>query len=78
MMTNERKRPSKTSIDALSAISRYRHQRRSGRVWVIGGRRISTTTVASLEKRAYVKEIALHGTPLLVLTDEGRRLVSSR
>jgi hypothetical protein len=51
MMTSVRKSPSKTSIEALSAIARYRHQRRFGRVWLIGDRGVSTATVDITRKR---------------------------
>jgi hypothetical protein len=76
MMTNDGKYLSKTSLDTLSAISSYRRQFRSGRVWLVGDRRISIATIAGLERRAFVKEIARNGTPALILTDAGKRLVS--
>jgi len=76
MMTSVRKSPSKTSIEALSAIARYRHQHRFGRVWLIGDRRVSTATVASLERGAFLREIAVNGQPVLVLTDQGKQVIS--
>jgi hypothetical protein len=77
MKTPGRKQLSKTSINTLSAIHRYRHQRRSGRVWLIGDKRISASTIAGLEREAFVREVAFNGSPVLVLTDEGKRLVAS-
>jgi hypothetical protein len=76
MMTSVRKLPSKTSLQALSAIARYRHQRRSGRVWLIGDRRVSSATVASLERAAFLKEIAVNGNPVLVITDQGKQVIA--
>lgn len=76
MMTTDRKLLSKTSINTLTTIARFRHQHRSGRVWLVGDKRISTAIIANLEAKAFVKEIALNGTPVLVLTDRGKRLVA--
>jgi len=78
MTTLSKKQPSRASIDTLSAINRYRHQRRYSGVWLVGDRRIAASTVAGLEKEAYVREIAFNGSPYLVLTDEGKRLVEGR
>jgi hypothetical protein len=75
MMTNERK-VSKTSIDTLSAISAYRRQHRSGRVRLVGGKRISPAAIARLAQRDLLKETAFNGRPALVLTERGRQLVS--
>ncbi|WP_105435852.1 hypothetical protein [Neorhizobium tomejilense] len=77
-MTNGSKQLSKTSIETLSAIYKYRHQRRSGRAWLVGNRRVSVATVSGLERKAFLKEVAFNGTPTLVLTDEGKRLVVGR
>ncbi|MDR6101718.1 hypothetical protein QE369_001896 [Agrobacterium larrymoorei] len=76
MMTSGEKQLSKTAIRTLSAIHQYRYQRRSGRVWLVGDKRISTSTVANLEKKSFVREIATNGSPRLVLTDEGKRFVA--
>lgn len=75
-MTSDGKQLSKTAIGTLSAIHQYRHQRRSGRGWLVGDKRIAISTVASLERGALVREIASNGLPRLVLTDEGKRLVA--
>lgn len=78
MMTNEKKPVSRTSINTLTAIANYRHQRRSGHSWLVGDKRIPSSTIARLEQKAFVKEIALNGTPVLVLTDKGKRLVAGQ
>lgn len=75
-MTSDGKQLSKTAVGTLSAIHQYRHQRRLGRGWLVGDKRISTSTVANLEKEAFVRETATNGFPRLVLTDEGKRLVA--
>jgi len=75
-MMSETGQLSRTSVNTLSAISRYRYQRRSGREWLIGDKRVSTATIADLERKAFVKEVAFNGTPVLVLTNEGKRLVA--
>lgn len=74
-MTSGEKQLSRSAIRSLSAIHQYRYQRRSGRVWLVGDKRISTSTVASLEREAFVREIASNGAPRLVLTDEGALLL---
>ncbi len=76
MTTSGEKQLSKTAIRSLSVIHQYRYQRRSGRVWLVGDNRISTSTVAKLERVAFVREIASNGVPRLVLTDEGKRLIA--
>lgn len=75
MMTSGEKQLSKTAVRTLSAIHQYRRQRRSGRVWLVGDKRISTSTVATLERQVFIREIAVNGSTSLVLTDEGKRLV---
>lgn len=75
-MTSGEKQLSRSAIRSLSAIHQYRYQRRSGRVWLVGDKRISTSTVASLEREAFVREIASNGAPRLVLTDEGKRFIA--
>jgi hypothetical protein len=76
MMTPSSKQLLRTSIDTLSAIHRYRYQRRSGRVWLVGDKRISASSVAGLERKAFVREVAFNGSPFLVLTEEGKRLIA--
>ena len=76
MTTSGEKQLSKNAIRTLSAINQYRYQRRCGRVWLVGDNRISTSTVANLEREAFVREVASNGVPRLILTDEGKRLIA--
>jgi hypothetical protein len=38
----------------------------------------ASKTSSGLERNVYVREIAFNGSPYLVLTDEGKRLVETR
>lgn len=67
---------SKSSFETLSAIARFRRQRRSSRGWLVGDRRVSSAAVARLELKSLVKEVAFSGEPTLMLTDDGRRLLA--
>lgn len=66
----------RNAFDAMSAIARFRHQKRSGRSWLVGDRRIASSTIAKLEARRLVREVALRGTPTLVLTDQAKAILS--
>jgi hypothetical protein len=68
----------KTSAAALSAIARFRHQRRVGRAWIVGDRRISTSTIETLEQKDLVREVAFNGVPTLVLTDEAKTILAGK
>lgn len=68
----------KTSLEALTAIARFRHQRRLGRVWLIGDRRVATRTIESLEQKDLVREVAFNGTPALILTDEAKIFLAGK
>jgi hypothetical protein len=63
---------SKAKLEALKAIASYRRQRRVGRGWIVGDKRLSTPLVASLEADTLVREITVSGTPVLVVTESGR------
>lgn len=67
---------SKSSMQALAAISHFRHQRRLANSWVVGDRRLSSATVAKLEHKNLVRELAFKGEPALVLTDEAKVMLS--
>ncbi len=69
---------SKRHIDALGAIARFRHQRRSSRGWLVGDRRFSSAAISRLEHKSLVKEIAFSGEPTLVLTEDGKSLLAAR
>ncbi len=68
----------KTSLEALAAIARFRHQRRLGRVWLIGDRRVATRTIEALEQKDLVREVAFNGTPALILTDEAKNFLAGK
>ncbi len=67
---------SKSSMRALAAISHFRRQRRLANSWVVGDRRLSSTTVARLEQKNLVRELAFKGEPALVLTDVAKAILS--
>jgi photosystem II stability/assembly factor-like uncharacterized protein len=66
---------SKVSMDTLSAIARFRHQHRSNRGWLVGGKRISSAVITRLEQKSLVKEVAFGGEPTLILTEDGKKLL---
>ncbi len=68
---------SKSSMQALAAISHFRHQRRLANSWVVGDRRLSSATVAKLAQNNLIRELAFKGEPALVLTDEAKAILSS-
>jgi hypothetical protein len=78
MMKHELTSITKTSLDALVAIGRFKHQRRVGRVWLIGDRRITTKTIERLEQKELVREVAFSGTPALILTDEAKTYLAGK
>jgi hypothetical protein len=78
MMKHELTSITKTSLDALVAIARFKHQRRVGRVWLIGDRRIATKTIERLEQKELVREVAFSGTPALILTDEAKTYLAGK
>jgi len=66
----------KTSLEALTAIAKFRRQRRAGRVWLICDRRVATKTIEALEQKDLVREVAFNGTPALILTDEAKTFLA--
>ena len=66
----------KSSMEALAAISHFRHQRRLANSWVVGDRRLSSATVAKLERKNLVRELAFKGEPALVLADEAKAILA--
>jgi hypothetical protein len=75
-MLNADVKVSKASIDALSSIARFRHQKRTGQAWLVGDRRLSTSVVTRLKALNLVEEIALRGTPILTLTDQAKSVLN--
>lgn len=78
MMKTETRSITKTSLDTLAAIAKFRHQRRVGRVWLIGDRRVATKTIERLEQQDLVREVAFNGTPALILTDEAKTFLAGK
>jgi hypothetical protein len=68
---------SKSLIDTLSTIARFRHQHRFSRGWLVGGKRVSSAVITRLEQKSLVKEMAFGGEPTLVLTEDGKRLLAA-
>lgn len=68
----------KTSLDALAAVAKFRRQRRAGRVWLIGDRRVATRTIETLEQKDLVREVVFNGTPTLILTDEAKTILAGK
>jgi hypothetical protein len=67
----------KTSLEALTAIAKLRRQRRVGRIWLIGDRRVATKTIEALEQKNLVREVAFNGTPALILTDGAKTFLAA-
>ena len=67
----------KTSLEALTAIAKFRRQRRVGRAWLIGDRRVATKTIEALEQKDLIREVAFNGTPALVLTAEAKNFLAA-
>jgi len=69
---------SKTAVDTLNAIARFRHQRRSNRGWLVGDKRIPSAAIAALQQKSLLKEVAFSGEPTLILTDDGKRVLAEQ
>lgn len=68
----------KTSLNVLTAIARFRHQKRLGRVWLIGDRRVATKTIERLEQQDLIREVAFGGSPALILTDVAKSYLAGK
>ncbi len=69
---------SKTAIDNLGAIARFRRQHRSNRGWLVGNKRIPSASIATLEQKSLLREVAFNGEPTLILTEDGKRVLEER
>jgi hypothetical protein len=58
----------RTQREALKAIAFFRRQRKAGRGWLVGNKRLSEKMVERLEQLALVEENYLGGEPRLQLT----------
>jgi hypothetical protein len=61
----------KTQRDAVTAIRRFRHQRKVGSTWLVGDRRLSRGVISDLEKMRLVREVTAGGSPVLTYIGEG-------
>lgn len=59
---------------ALAAIAFFRRQRKAGRVWLVGDKRLSEKLVERLEQMQLVEESFLGGEPRLQLTIIGQAI----
>lgn len=60
--------------EALAAIAFFRRQRKAGRGWLVGDKRLSEKVVERLEKMQLVEESFLGGEPRLQLTIVGQAI----
>lgn len=60
--------------EALEAIAFFRRQRKAGRGWLVGDKRLSERVVERLEKMQLVEESFLGGEPRLQLTIVGQAI----
>ncbi|MBX4938022.1 hypothetical protein [Rhizobium binae] len=64
----------RTQEEALRAIAFFRRQRKVGRGWLVGDKRLSEKLVERLEKMELVEESFIHGEPVLQLTIVGQAI----
>ena len=77
IVVDQRKKLTRTQQDAVKAIAFYRRQRKGGRVWLVGDKRISVKLISDLERLDLVGEGRLRGESVLRLTTAGS-LVAER
>ena len=69
MQTEKKKMPdmrlTRTQREAVSAIRRFRRQRKVGSTWLVGDRRLSQRIVSDLERLRLVREETAAGIPVL-------------
>ncbi len=64
----------RTQEEALRAIAFFRRQRKVGRGWLVGDKRLSEKLVERLEKMELVEENFIRGEPVLQLTIVGQAI----
>jgi hypothetical protein len=64
----------RTQEEALRAIAFFRRQRKVGRGWLVGNKRLSEKLVERLEKMELVEESFIRGEPVLQLTIVGQAI----
>ncbi|TCL65838.1 hypothetical protein EV286_112159 [Rhizobium sp. BK251] len=60
--------------EALAAIGFFRRQRKAGRGWLVGDKRLSEKVIERLEQMQLVEESFLGGEPRLQLTIVGQAI----
>ncbi len=63
-----------TQQDALRAIAFFRRQRKLGKGWLVGDKRLSEKMVSRLEQLDLVEEHFVRGMPVLQLTITGQAM----
>jgi hypothetical protein len=71
IVSNPRKELTRTQQDALTAISFYRRQKKTGKLWLIGDKRISQKLVWDLQRLDLLSEDQIRGQSVLRLTTAG-------
>ena len=64
----------RTQQDALRAIAFFRRQKKVGKGWLVGDRRLSEKIVERLEQLELVEESFIRGEPVLQLTVVGQAI----
>lgn len=64
----------RTQEEALRAIAFFRRQRKVGRGWLVGDKRLSEKLVDRLQKMELVEESFIRGEPVLQLTIVGQAI----
>ncbi|KAA0693383.1 hypothetical protein DTW90_26560 [Neorhizobium sp. P12A] len=60
--------------EAIAAIAFFRRQRKAGRGWIVGDKRLSERVIERLEQMQLVEESFLKGEPRLQLTIVGQAI----
>lgn len=63
-----------TQEEALRAIAFFRRQRKVGKGWLVGDKRLSEKLVERLERMELVEESFIRGEPVLQLTTVGQAI----
>jgi hypothetical protein len=64
----------RTQQDALRAIAFFRRQKKVGKGWLVGDRRLSEKIVERLEQLELIEESFVRGEPVLQLTIVGQAI----
>ena len=64
----------RTQQDALRAIAFFRRQKKVGKGWLVGDKRLSEKIIERLEQLELVEESSVRGEPILQLTIVGQAI----